>query len=131
MEKISDRLIKIVNHEGVSVRSLEGRIGCSNGVLAKSMARGTDISGIWLSKIIEVLPQYSAEWLLTGKGDMLTHSDYNKFQNSFQESAIIEGTGDTLCEMCKMKDKLIISQDKQIETLSKLINHLEEKIRTT
>jgi len=52
----------------------EQSIGCSNGVIGRCILKGTDISSVWLSKIIEVYPQYNARWLLTGKGNMILSS---------------------------------------------------------
>ncbi len=131
MSKISDRLIILVNNEGVSVRSLESQIGCSNGVLSKSMSSGSEISGKWLSKIIERYPQYDARWLLTGEGSMRAEIHNENALGTYQKYLTNKTTGDTnSCELCKVKDKLIDSQDRQIETLSKLIGHLEEQIRT-
>lgn len=115
MENISDRLTELINHEGISARSLEHRIGCSNGVLSKCMARGTDISSLWLSKIIIALPHFSSEWLLTGKGDMIR-----------PPVPSIPGMAAGTCEVCKIKDKLIDNQDKQIKTLEKLVDQLEK-----
>lgn len=126
MEKISDRLIIIVNREGISVRSLEQRIGCSNGVLSKCMSRGTDISSLWLSKIIDVLPHYRAEWIFTGRGEMLK-GDGDNFTEGSQISQHLQGTGDIPCDVCKIKDKLIESQEQQIKMLTRILNQLEEK----
>src|ERR1035437_5024471 len=71
MENISTRILKIIENESISVRRLEQKIGCSNGVLAKCVQKNTDISSIWVSKIIETNPKYNADWLLTGNGEML------------------------------------------------------------
>jgi len=129
MSKISDRLIIIVNNEGVSVRSLESKIGCSNGVLSKSMTGGSEISGKWLSKIIETFPSYSARWIMTGEGSMLAQLKEGNSLVPYQKSLTNLGTGeDSMCELCQVKDKLIQSQEREIELLSKLVNHLEEKI---
>lgn len=91
MEKISDRILKIANRENISVRALEQKIGCSNGVLSKSIQKGTDISSLWVSKIIETMPQYNAQWLLTGKGEIILDFSIgvgeDKFSN-LQESQL-------------------------------------------
>ncbi len=68
---ISKRILKLVENENISVRALEKKIGASNGVISRCVSKNSDISSIWVSKIVEMFPSYSAEWLLTGKGSML------------------------------------------------------------
>lgn len=128
MKKISDRLLKIINNEGISVRSLEQKIGCSNGVLAKCIQKGTDISSLWLSKLIEILPKYNAEWLLTGNGDLFNKKDQISGEYLIEEPRVgYAGSPERGCdELRRMKDELIDSLRQQIETQSKLIGHLEE-----
>ena len=108
--KIFDRISKLINNEGVSVRSFEANIGCSNGTIAKCLSKGTDVSSIWISKIVEKYPQYNAEWLLTGEGEMLKgekpHSPH---------AADLMG--------------LIQSQQRTIENLSGTIENQSETIR--
>lgn len=70
MKSISFRINQIAEKEAISIRKLEQRIGCSNGVLSRAILKNTDISSIWVSKIIEEYPGYNSEWLLTGKGGM-------------------------------------------------------------
>jgi hypothetical protein len=74
MTGISFRIAKIIENEGISIRSLEQKIGCSNGVIARCIQKNTDINSIWVSKIIETIPGYNAEWLLTGKGSIFKSS---------------------------------------------------------
>ena len=125
MKNISDRLLKIVNNEGISVRSLEKKIGCSNGVLAKCIKKGTDINSSWLSKFIEIFPKYNAEWLLTGNGDMLKKKDQIPGEYLIKEPGV-GYAGPPGCERCKMKDEVIAILRQQVDTQSKLINYLEE-----
>ncbi len=71
MEKIILQISKIAACEGVSIGSMEKKIGASKGVLARAIANGTDIQAKWVQLIAENYPRYSAEWLLTGEGAML------------------------------------------------------------
>lgn len=73
MENISDRIALIIKEEGISIRAFEQQIGCSNGVISKCINKGTDISSLWVSKIIETFPKIDPKWLLTGEGPMLSH----------------------------------------------------------
>jgi hypothetical protein len=125
MMNISDRLLKIVNNEGISVRLLEKKIGCSNGVLAKCIQKGTDISSLWLSKFIEIFPKYDAKWLLTGNGDMINKKDQISGEYLIKEPGV-GYSGPPKCERCKMKDDVITILRQQVDTQSKLIKYLEE-----
>lgn len=69
MSKISDRLMLIIQKEGISIRKFESLIGCSYGVIQKSIKNKTDISSALVSKITEIFPQYGADWILTGRGE--------------------------------------------------------------
>lgn len=71
METIVSRIQQIIDNERISTASLEKQIGASRGVLSRAFKQGTDIQAKWLQEIHNAYPQYSAEWLLTGKGEML------------------------------------------------------------
>lgn len=71
MCKILPRIQQIADNEGIKIGTIERAIGASKGVLSRAIANGTDIQSKWLQAIVEIYPQYSGEWLLTGKGDML------------------------------------------------------------
>lgn len=49
---------------------MEKVIGASKGVLSRAINNGTDIQSKWIQIIVENYPHYSAEWLLTGRGEM-------------------------------------------------------------
>ena len=71
MGTILDRIQKIASYEGIKIGALERQIGASKGVISRAINNGTDIQSKWIQIIVENYPLYSAEWLLTGRGDML------------------------------------------------------------
>lgn len=71
MENILQRIKQISDIEDVKITALESKIGASKGVLSRAIKNNTDIQSKWISKIVENYPQYDAEWLLTGHGDMM------------------------------------------------------------
>jgi len=71
MCKILPRIKTLAEHEGITIGALERIIGASKGVLSRAISNGTDIQSKWLQAIVENYPQYSAQWLLTGIGEML------------------------------------------------------------
>ncbi len=76
MCKILPRIKQLAEHEGITIGALERIIGASKGVLSRAISNGTDIQSKWLQAIVENYPQYSAQWLLTGVGDMMSaHSN--------------------------------------------------------
>lgn len=71
MAKILDNISILAEKEGVTIGALERQIGASKGVLSRAIANGTDIQAKWIQAIVENYPHLSAEWLLTGEGDMM------------------------------------------------------------
>ena len=71
METILSRIEKIASLEGIKIGAFEKSIGASKGVLSRALKQNTDIQAKWLQRVVENYPQYSARWLLTGKGDVM------------------------------------------------------------
>lgn len=68
---ILTQIKKIAENEGIAITTLEKNLGASKGVLSRAINNGTDIQSKWIMAIVENYPQYSSEWLLTGKGNMI------------------------------------------------------------
>ena len=75
MAKILDNIRKLAEKEGITIGAIERKIGASKGVLSRAMTNGTDIQAKWITAIVENCPYVSADWLLTGKGEMLNSSE--------------------------------------------------------
>lgn len=71
MANILSRIEEIAKNEGLTITSFERSIGASKGVLSRAINNGTDIQSKWIQIIVENYPQYSTDWLLTGRGEML------------------------------------------------------------
>jgi len=71
MGKILERIQEIASNEGITIGAFERSIGASKGVLSRAINNGTDIQAKWIEVIVENYPQYSAQWLVAGKGSML------------------------------------------------------------
>ena len=65
------RLKLIIDIQKISINKFEDSIGASRGVIAKALRLKTDISSKWFVAIKENYPQYSLDWLMLGKGEML------------------------------------------------------------
>lgn len=75
MGNILSRIEQISKNESITIGALERKIGASKGVLSRAINNGTDIQSKWIQSIVENYPQYSAEWLLAGRGNMLKSQD--------------------------------------------------------
>lgn len=99
---------------------MEIAIGCSNGVLSKAIKQGTDISAVWVSKIIEKYKIYNPGWLLTGIGEMIIIKE----ENSKEELKPPENN--YFSQLLDTKNELIASLRQQIQIQADYINNLKE-----
>ena len=72
METVKDRLLRYIEHKGMTVRDFERSIGASNGYVA-SISKS--IGAKYLSRIIDNYSDVNRDWLLFGDGEMLRVSD--------------------------------------------------------
>lgn len=84
MENLLHRISQVAKKEGISIGALEKKIGASKGVLSRAIQNDTDIQAKWLTKIVENYPLYSAEWLLSGEGEMIK-GKINSFEFKSEE----------------------------------------------
>lgn len=104
MGNILLRIQQIASHEGITIGALERKIGASKGVLSRAINNGTDIQSKWIQTIVENYPQYSADWLLTGRGEMLSSEPFATpppTQSSTQHDALVSKLLDTIKEQAE------------------------------
>lgn len=65
---MKERIIRFINHKGITIQAFELKTGLSNGAVSK-MGDGTRRRT--LEKISNCYPELNINWLLTGEGDML------------------------------------------------------------
>lgn len=98
--EMKERIGQIAKHYGCSVRRLEDKCQVGHG----NFSRATAILGFdKVAKIIEVYPEISATWLLTGRGEMLKqkladHSDASAMTHVDELTRIIQTQAATLLE---------------------------------
>ena len=122
---IKQNILQFIERQNISKNKLYEKTGISNGTLSQK-------GGMSESKIMKFLSAYtevSAEWLLTGKGEMLKSSVQNIVQNSGKNSInnisgnIKQQNYNELMEIIREKDRQIAKKDEQINKLiEKLIN---------
>ena len=75
-----ERLDVYMDFKGLNDNKLSNETGIANGLIGKARKRGS-LSGKNISKLINAYQDLSADWLFTGKGDMLNsinEIDYDK-----------------------------------------------------
>lgn len=71
MTTVIERVALVAENEGLKISQLERALGASKGVFSRALKNKTDIQSKWLVILVENYPHYNAQWLLTGKGNML------------------------------------------------------------
>ena len=122
---IKQNILQFIERQNISKYKLYEKTGISNGTLSQKV--GMSESNIM--KFLSVYREVSAEWLLTGKGEMLKSSVQNIVQNSGKNSInnisgnIEQQNHNELMEIIREKDRQIAKKDEQINKLiEKLIN---------
>ena len=129
MSNILSRIQEIASNEGITIGARERKIGASKGVLSRAINNGTDIQLKWVQVIVENFPQYSTEWLITGRGDMITTrqnisgSIYEQIPSTSELGVVV----DRLLSFAKEKDKVIQEQAEEIGRLEERIAQLERE----
>ncbi len=77
---VADRIVKILEDTNLSARAFEISIGKTSGYLNMLVKRESSPSTDVIQKIVEVYPQYSLRWIITGMGSM-----YAKNENILRE----------------------------------------------
>lgn len=104
MTTILSRIQKISENEGITIGAMERSIGASKGVLSRAISNGTDIQAKWIQIIADNYPQYSPEWLLTGKGSMLKDSPPSNPPS--ETSLFIKTITDQAEEIGRLKERI-------------------------
>lgn len=112
---ITDRIKEIINYKQLNVSSFESKIGASNGQIAKAIARKSALKSDLLDNILEFCPEINANWLVTGKGEMLRHE---------APTATTEPRNDTLAALVASFQATLAEKDKQIDHLLDIIHSL-------
>ena len=122
---IKQNILQFIERQNISKNKLYEKTGISNGTL--SQKGGMSESNIM--KFLSAYTEVSAEWLLTGRGEMLKSSVQNIVQNSGKNSInnisgnIKQQNYNELMEIIREKDRQIAKKDEQINKLiEKLIN---------
>jgi hypothetical protein len=131
------RIKYFIDFKGVSIRAFEQNVGMSNGSFASQLKNNKTIGVDKLENILRIYSELNAEWLLTGKGEMLHSTNKHAINQSIigsnnkmagknigndAEYKYLEEIKD-LKKQIENKDNIINTLIKQQETLiNKLAN---------
>lgn len=113
MNTTVERIEQIADYYNVKIGTLEKNIGASKGVLSRAIAQRTDIQTKWIERIVENYPDIDANWLITGRGEMLL--------NVRREDVCVESNGDNVSRLITILQDTLVEKDKQIESLLSII----------
>lgn len=137
MCKILPRIKELALHEGITIGALERAIGASKGVLSRAINNGTDIQSKWIQAIVENYPQYSAQWLLTGMGEMTVTPTIASKEASKNDPEITKSESSPILvnvplevhnNMINLYEDKIQSKDQEIGNLREEIGKLKATI---
>jgi len=74
VEKPIERIRKIIKDKNLSVSAFEKKIGMSNNSIQVALKRNANLKDDTLNHVLAAFPDISAEWLLTGKGEMIRNA---------------------------------------------------------
>ncbi|MGV8095577.1 MAG: hypothetical protein AB2L24_27310 [Mangrovibacterium sp.] len=66
-----ERIFYFAKSRGISINKLSLEIGVSNSYFNKMFKKKASVGSAIIEKILRTYPELSAEWLLTGRGDVL------------------------------------------------------------
>lgn len=80
MENFIERLTFLMEKCGINDNQLTVKAGLSVGLIGKAKKTGKGVGSESIEKILQAYPEFSAEWLLRGKGEpLLTDAPENKY----------------------------------------------------
>jgi hypothetical protein len=120
MSSISLRIKDLIDLKKLNISSFEKKIDAGNNSIGTIIKRNSNVSGEILSKILNTFLDVNAEWLITGKGEMIKSTGLNA---AAEQTEIFEKSAPAI--KLDPIDELITMQKKEINRLEKEISRLE------
>ncbi len=115
------RIKQYIDFKGVKVSAFEKEIGMSNGSFASQLRNNKTIGVDKLENILRKYPDLNPQWLLTGKGEMLTLNNLNEAPAKYN-STLKEDSNDLNYK------ELAEARKETIDSLKKIIAYLETQL---
>lgn len=132
LSNTSSRLKEFIDYKGIKPRTLEIKIGASNGALSKPIAKKKEIGTEWLIKILEHYPEINPEWLLLEKGQMFRKNSNNVTEEvKKQQESLVDQMDDLSGRTYQdlTPKKVSFKFDDPQKEIERLNNELEESKR--
>jgi transcriptional regulator with XRE-family HTH domain len=85
MNSIALRIKQLIDEKKLNISSFERKIGVGNNSIGTIINKNSNVSGAILSKILNSYNDVNANWLITGKGEMLTSYQSNEEIDKVEE----------------------------------------------
>lgn len=126
-----EKITKIIEYYGITIKELERKISTSNGQLAKVKDRNSALKDEILDKILTIFPEINAYWLITGRGNMIFSELNDKKSTTVQPPVKQDPTIRELQAVCDEKERTIqVLQDTNRNLLAE-IQQLRAYVNTT
>ena len=123
---VKRNILYFIESQGITKYELYQKTGISNGVLSQKGGMSEDNT----IKFLSYYSQVSADWLLTGRGDMLRKDGQQQIvqtgEHNINHGHNIQGEGNSVEAVGKQLMEIIREKDKQIESLHKIIDKLSK-----
>lgn len=93
MENILDRLFLFMAKEGLNPNKITVQAGLSVGLIGKAKKTNSGLNSDSIEKILHTYPNLSADWLLTGRGNMLIEKPRKTYDISHPTSSCVADSG--------------------------------------
>ncbi|MGQ1928204.1 S24 family peptidase [Ornithobacterium rhinotracheale] len=119
--KAIERIKQVIESKGLSNSTFEQAANLSNGYISKQLKRNADLGEGIMNKILDNCPEISAEWLLTGRGEML------KSENENADNGVIihKGTRKTKDRILDFAQEVPLYDMEATAGLKELLRHVK------
>lgn len=99
---ILQRLQRFMDHMGLSAYQINKDAGLAKGLITNALSKGLGLTSGTLEALLNTYPQLDANWLITGRGEMLiTKATGDTHQTSKQHLQDLQQLQDTCVELVR------------------------------
>lgn len=131
METINERIMLIIKHFNLNKNSFSRKINLSSSAIIENIVSGRKSKPSYevINKIISAFENVDANWLITGKGEMIKITEQNQRKVENISANVEESKGNYIkCLNCEHKQEIIDSLNERIEDLKLLVKSKDEII---
>lgn len=124
---VLNRIKEFIDYKHISISAFEKSIGMSNASFGKSLKNKGAIGSDKLETILNIYSELSADWLLTGRGDMLRHADGESSLSQVTPTIIYKSDPKDI-DIIELLRKQVAMSDKQIAMLEETVRSMKQQI---